>query len=87
MIYRFGPIDDKLFRDAKRLNDEFFEVTGNGLISDYIPLLRPFYYKKELALKDMVKASVDITRDTFVEHKKSFTPGICQKNLAIMKKN
>ena len=69
-------MDDKLFKDAKRLNDEFYEVVGNGLISDYIPWLRPFYYKKELALKDMTKASVDITKAKYVEHKKSFTPGI-----------
>lgn len=81
-FYRFGSIDDKIFKDAKRLNDEFYEVTGNGLISEYIPWLRPFYYKREIKLKEMTKASVDVTKNAFFERKKTFTPGLyCEKCL------
>ena len=68
-------MDNNLFKDAKRVNDEFYEVAGNGLIHDYIPWLRPFYYKTELALRDMNKASTQITKNTFFEHKKNFHSG------------
>ena len=81
LLNRFGSINDQLFKDVKRLNDDFYIVSGNGHIGDYIPWLRPFYYKRELAIKDMTKTSLDVTKERFVEHKKSFTPGIIQNTI------
>lgn len=73
---KLGQIEDQIFQDAKEANDQFYEIAGNGFIGDFIPWLRPFYYHREVQFKAMMKKSIDITRDVFNEHKKSYTPGV-----------
>ena len=58
------------------MSKEFSDVAGNGLMSEFIPWLRPFYYGRELKLKEMINVAVDITRKHYLEHKKDFIPGL-----------
>lgn len=58
------------------MNSEFYDISGNGLLSEFIPWLRPFYYSSERALKNLYQMRRDIIEEKFKEHQKSYQEGI-----------
>ena len=62
--------------NIKRVNDDFYNIVGNGLLSEFIPYLRPFYYHKELQLKSINKKYLSILKSQFQQHKNTYSDGL-----------
>ena len=61
---------------AKRLNTEFYEISGNGVLTDYMPWLWPIYGHVDRKVRQMTLESLNSTRDMFNEHKQSYVQGV-----------
>ena len=69
-------MNDQEFHDVKQANDDFYEIIGNGLISEFIPYLRLFYLTRELRWKQLNKMRLNILEKNFKEHEKTYQNGI-----------
>jgi len=70
---RYG-MEDKEFHDLKKFNDEFYDLVGHGLPSDFYPGTRPLFYHREKQLKRNLNLIVDVIKRRFYENKADFDP-------------
>ncbi|XP_076351965.1 steroid 17-alpha-hydroxylase/17,20 lyase-like isoform X1 [Tachypleus tridentatus] len=67
---------DQEYQDLKEQSELFLNEFGNGLPSDYIPLLKIFYINREQKLVKSVKKFLAILTNKIDEHKKTYKPDV-----------
>lgn len=67
-------MNDKEFLDLKKFNDEFYDLVGHGIPSDFYPGTRPLFYHREKQLKHNLNLIVNVIKRRFYENNKDFDP-------------
>ena len=69
-------LDDPELLSLKNVNDKFYELMGSGLISEYLPILRPIDAHVINEMKDVMAKFRSILLEKLKQHKDIYTPGI-----------
>ena len=75
----YGYDDPRIKKQIKDYKEQY-EILGTGLLADYIPIARYIPLPQVTKMKNMMKTYFEEIEEEFVEHRKSFDPGMAQYN-------